>query len=263
MARKPREISSSGVYHIMLRGINKKCVFHEKSDETKFLEILTDLKVEYDFEVYAYCFMYNHVHIMLKESESGLISKFMKILLVRYVGWYNVAHHRCGSLFQSRFKSEPVDSAKYFQQLVRYIHRNPVKAGKCKHVWQYQGSSYRAFFAEDSGIIDRDKVFEFIDPAEFEQFNDSQTVNGFDDNCLDLNEAIRFRVTDERATKIMQSVSGLFDLSLFGSMDVDLIRKLVRKFRQQCLSYGQIARAIQRNKGSVYHWVNRPLPFSA
>lgn len=255
--RKARKISRTGIYHVMLRGINRQTVFYTKEDERKFIEILSKVKKEYNFKVFAYCFMGNHVHLLLKENESGMISKFMQSLLVRYVYWYNVAHNRCGTLFQCRFKSEAVETAEYFQYVIRYIHRNPVKAKICRHVWKYTKSSYNLFFAEDPGIIDRDEVFDFIDRSEFEAFNDRDDLNISDEKCIDLAEALPFRLTNEKAHKIMELVAGRFDETLFGTMDIELIWSITRDLRKRGLSYGQISREIARNKGTIYKWVNK------
>lgn len=255
MARKARQLSSTGIYHIMLRGINKDRVFFTKDDESVFLDFLAKVKERFNFSIYAYCFMENHVHLLVKESESGLISTFMKILLVLYVAWYNIEHHRCGSLFQTRFRSEPVEDARYFQQVVRYIHRNPVKAKKCKHVWQSKKSSYNLYFAQDSGIIDRDEVFEkFIPRDEFADFNDRASISGMSDICMDLTENTQLRVTNQRASAIIASVAGYNALSMIDNVNIEFLWKLTRKLRQRGLSFGQIAGELGRNKGTIYKW---------
>ena len=85
-----REISESGLYHIVFRGVNKQHIFEEDTDYEKLMEILLNLKVEMEYEIYAYCFMSNHVHILLKENKKGEISQIMKRLLTKYARWYNI-----------------------------------------------------------------------------------------------------------------------------------------------------------------------------
>ena len=252
MARKPRQVSNTGVYHVMLRGIDRQTVFKSRIDTDKFIDLLSKYKKRFGFKIYAYCFMGNHVHLLLKERDSGSISLFMKCLLDAYVYWYNAEHERCGTLFQSRFRSEAVETPRYFQRVVRYIHRNPVKARMCRHVWQYSGSSYNHFFASDPGIIDRDDVFEYIDRSEFCEFNDAESVNEIDDTCLDLSEAIPFRLTNEKASKIMQSVAETFDFSLYGTMDYRVLSAVIRECRRRSMSYGQISRELSVNKGTLH-----------
>ena len=78
MSRLAREISPSGLYHIVFRGISKQNIFEEDTDYLKMIYILQDLKKEMEFEIYAYCFMTNHAHILLKEKQAGEVYQIMK-----------------------------------------------------------------------------------------------------------------------------------------------------------------------------------------
>ena len=69
MPRQAREQSKSGIYHIMLRGINQQLIYEEAGDYQKFIEILKDCQVLSQFKLYTYCLMGNHVHILLKPQE--------------------------------------------------------------------------------------------------------------------------------------------------------------------------------------------------
>ena len=86
------------------------------------------LALETDTAIYAWTLMDNHAHIFLRSSLSG-VSKYMKRLLTGYAVFYNRRHGRHGHLFQNRFKSIVVEEDAYFQELVRYIHLNPLRAG--------------------------------------------------------------------------------------------------------------------------------------
>jgi putative transposase len=68
MARKPRMQSESEVYHVVLRGINRQVIFHDEDDHQRFLEILAQKKTEAQYEVYGYCLMSNHVHLLIREK---------------------------------------------------------------------------------------------------------------------------------------------------------------------------------------------------
>ena len=114
MSRLARQYSETGLYHIVFRGQNKQHIFEEDKDYEKMLEIILDLKQEMEFEIYAYCLMSNHVHLVLKEKEMGQISMIMKRLLSKYVRWYNVKYKRTGALIANRYKSKPVDTDQYF-----------------------------------------------------------------------------------------------------------------------------------------------------
>ena len=112
----------------MLRGINQQQIFEDEEDNLRFLETLFKYKQQCGYEIYAYCLMGNHVHILLKEGKEDL-TLVLKRIAGSYVYWYNWKYHRSGHLFQDRFKSEPVENDIYFLTVIRYIHQNPVKAG--------------------------------------------------------------------------------------------------------------------------------------
>ena len=128
MSRLARQISSTGLYHIIFRGVNKQHIFEEDADYLKLLGILKQLKTEMNFKIYVYCFMSNHVHILLHEKEMGQISLIMKRTLTKYARWFNIKYSRSGALIANRYKSQPVEVDPYFLNVVRYIHQNPLKA---------------------------------------------------------------------------------------------------------------------------------------
>ena len=136
MPRQARKKSESKIYHVMLRGINQQQIFEDAEDCDKFLEVMRDCKEICQYDVYAYCLMGNHIHLLIKEGTETLEQVFKRIC-GRFVYWYNVKYRRVGHLFQDRFKSEPVDSNEYLLTVVRYIHQNPIKAGLCKRVSDY------------------------------------------------------------------------------------------------------------------------------
>ena len=122
MPRSARKKSKTGIYHVMLRGINQQQIFEDNEDSEKFLQILKDCKAISEFKLYAYCLMGNHIHLLIHETEEP-IEKFMKRIATRFVYWYNIKYQRVGHLFQDRFKSEPVEDDAYFLTVLRYIHQ--------------------------------------------------------------------------------------------------------------------------------------------
>ena len=109
MARTARTHSDSGVYHVILRGVNKQQIFECTEDYQRFLNILRTLTVREQDEsghhskpncvVYAYCLMGNHVHHLIKES-SETLAQIMKRISSTYVYYYNHKYGRKGDLFQ-------------------------------------------------------------------------------------------------------------------------------------------------------------------
>ena len=145
VSRPPRKLSETGLYHIIFRGMNRQDLFEENQDYNKMLEIIDAVKKDEKFEIYAYCLMTNHVHLFLKEQNSGDIKKIMHKILTRYVVWYNYKYKRSGSLIGNRYKSEPIEDEKYYIALMKYIHQNPIKAGIVQNIDEYQWSSYHDY----------------------------------------------------------------------------------------------------------------------
>ena len=144
MPRLPRQNSDSGIYHIMLRGINQQTIFEDDEDYFKFVETLENYKAISGYKLFAYCLMSNHIHILIKVEKEDL-DLIMKRIAGRYVYWYNWKYYRKGHLFQDRFKSEPIEDDSYFLTVLRYIHQNPVKAGIVKSIDDYLFSSYNNY----------------------------------------------------------------------------------------------------------------------
>lgn len=145
MGRQARKLSESGFYHIVFRGVNRQHLFEDDSDYTYLLKEIKQLKIEMLFEIHAYCFMSNHVHLLLKEKQVGDISVIMKRLLTKYAMHFNRKYERCGALISSRYKSVPVEADQYFIPLLCYIHQNPVRAGVVDKLEEYRYSSYTEY----------------------------------------------------------------------------------------------------------------------
>ena len=150
MPRQSRKNSGTGIYHVMLRGINRQNIFEDSDDYFKFIKLLhhsVHPKDEKGLELpplcmlYAYCLMPNHIHLLIKESQEG-IGSVIKRIAISYASYFNHKYQRIGHLFQDRFKSEPVDDMNYFITLIRYIHQNPVAAGITSNVEDYVWSSW-------------------------------------------------------------------------------------------------------------------------
>ena len=156
MARPIREKSGTGVYHVMLRGINRQDIFEDEEDYLQMTSILRGLTDRYDDKglrlpplciFYAYCLMSNHIHLLIQEREEH-ISEVVKRIGVTYAHYFNKKYERNGHLFQDRFRSEPVDSIEYFVILLRYIHQNPLKARIVEEIDDYPWSSWKEYVSD-------------------------------------------------------------------------------------------------------------------
>lgn len=208
MARKPRVKSSSGIYHIIVRGINRQNIFEDDEDRLKFIEILAKYKEISQCRIFAYCLMDNHVHILLQETQEP-VSMMIQRVSSSYVIWYNEKYERCGHLFQERFKSEVVETDSYFLTVLRYIHQNPIKAKIVSDVANYKWSSYGEYM--DRGqIINKEYALKMFSdkPAEaierFAQF--LRETNG--DNCLEISES-KANVSDDALRQMVRQQFGI------------------------------------------------------
>jgi putative transposase len=101
----------------MLRGMNKEDLFLDDLDRKKFLDRLGHMIETTPCTVYAFALMNNHVHLLLRSGAIG-VSAVMRKLLTWYAGYFNRRHHRCGHLFQNRYKSILCEEEPYFLELV-------------------------------------------------------------------------------------------------------------------------------------------------
>lgn len=170
MARRSRQESSTDIYHIMIRGINKEAVFKKEKDVRKIYHTLKAYLSE-TIEIYAYCIMPNHLHLLVKGKMEEL-SEYMKRVGASYAKYYNLERERCGYVFQGRFRSECVEGERYFWTCLRYIHNNPVKARLAApgepylgcSTWEYQ--SGKIFLLHEKAFMLRKKNMDIFDAAD-------------------------------------------------------------------------------------------------
>lgn len=244
MSRMARQISQSGLYHIVFRGVNRQHIFEEEADYIKLKEILMNLKMDMGFEIYVYCFMTNHVHILLKEKEMGDISQIMKRLLTKYARWYNIKYKRSGALIANRYKSQPVEVDEYFLSVVRYIHQNPLKACMIKELSDYKWSSYNEYVHRESGLADKEFVLEMINGTkEFEEFHEKMEENIFivDD---------KVKITDDGIRRNIIKKYGI-EPNIIGGMDKQKRNEILGELKES-YSIRQLERVTGVSRGVIH-----------
>ena len=128
MPRHARLDAAGVLHHVIIRGINRKKIFLGNDDREDFAGRLSVLLPETGTACYAWALMSNHSHMLLRTGDVPL-STFMARLLTGYAAGFNRRHRRSGHLFQNRFKSIICQEDPYLQELLRYIHLNPLRAG--------------------------------------------------------------------------------------------------------------------------------------
>ena len=246
MARTARKLSHTGIYHVMLRGINKQQIFFDEEDHLIFLHELNKFREVCHYEVYAYCLMRNHIHLLLKVGDVPL-GEIFKRIGVSFVLWYNTKYQRVGHLFQDRFKSEAVEDDRYFMTVLRYILNNPVKAKICSAAEDYRFSSAAEYVRQAKGITDTGFALRMTSREQFIRFLHEKN----DDQCMEDEQTAPNKVTDREAARLI--------MAEFGTMQPDPGKKATRvpfansvnKLRQQGVSVRQFCRLTGLSKNIV------------
>lgn len=150
MARHPRLIVPGVALHVHHRGNNRQDCFHHDSDRLVYLAILRDLSRLRGCALHAYCLMTNHIHVLLTPQDQSGCSLMMRDLARRYASYFNDRYSRTGQLWEGRFRSCLVDSARYVLGCHRYIELNPVRAHMVASPADFPWSSY----AGNAGLRD-------------------------------------------------------------------------------------------------------------
>lgn len=140
-----RLVSDDSVLHIVQRGNNKQTVFRETEDFEKFLSIIRKYIAKFKVEIYHYCLMKNHIHILLKIFKREELAKIMQGILQSYRFYYKRKYGYTGYLYQGRYRSELIQDDSYLLECGRYIERNPIRAGIVKSPDEYKWSSCKYY----------------------------------------------------------------------------------------------------------------------
>ncbi|MEA1940258.1 MAG: transposase [Candidatus Caldatribacteriota bacterium] len=239
MSRHPREYSKAGVYHVMLRGNERKNIIIDHYDKEKFINTIFKVKKNNVFKLYAYCIMSNHVHLIIKE-EKEQISDIMKKIAVSYAYYFNCKYKRVGHVFQDRFKSEAIENEAYLLSVIRYVHNNPEKAEICRKE-TYSWSSYhnyveisakKAILPEVKEILELFSDDKIKGVQEFIHFSNEKDKKNF----LELDEKKKLEVNEGN---VKEYINGYLKLKNLRKEDLnkkeykrqreDLIKQLIRK----------------------------------
>lgn len=144
MARRPRVFAAGLLYHVIVRGNQRRKTFGCEDDYKAYLERLEKYRSKFRVRIYAYCLMPNHVHLLL-ESGSAPLAKFMQGLQQSYTQYFNRRYRKVGHLFQGRYKAIICHKDKYLLALVRYIHLNPVRGRLVKRPERYVYSGHTSY----------------------------------------------------------------------------------------------------------------------
>ena len=251
MARIARLRSGSGVYHAMVRGVNKQPLFEEDADNYKFLEMLAVCKELGGFELFAYCLMGNHFHLLIRPSDQEPLETVFRRIGSRYAGWFNRKYGRSGHLFQDRFASEPVEDDAYFLSCLRYILCNPVTAGICMSPFDYRFSSALEYIGEVTGPTDTALALDMIGVDRFSAFVYEKST----DEHIDIKDY--YSITDADARNLMERISGCLNASEFQRLDKAQRDAALAAMRLAGASIRQVSRVTGIGTGIVRRFPGR------
>jgi len=118
------------VFHVINRGVGKQELFFNDEDYLAFERVIVETLEKWSMRILSYCLMPNHGHFVLWPEKRGDLGQFMQRLTVTHVTRWQKNYHMVGygHVYQSRFKSFPVETDEYFYRVVRYTERNALRA---------------------------------------------------------------------------------------------------------------------------------------
>ena len=243
-------ISSSDIYHVLVRGINKQNIFLDDEDKQKFIETIKIYKKKYKFSLLAYSIMDNHVHLVLEDNKHNL-SDLMHDICCRYAKIFNSKYERKGHLFQNRFKSIAVETQNYLFNLIRYVHKNPEKE-QISSVENYKWSSYNEFVNKKK-IVDVDYFLNMIDKSRekaIEIFIDfhKQVNHIYPDSEFEFEKLTDSEFIEK--VKRICNIDNVQNIQKLNNKEQAKYIKIICKIKGTHI--GQIARVLGINKRKIY-----------
>jgi putative transposase len=144
MPRPPRIHVSGGFYHAMLRGNHREDIFAVDSDRNLLNAIVQAALEKHGARIHAYCWMTNHVHLLVQVGSDPL-AHLMHRIASGYARAFQANRETTGHLFEKRYHAILVDEDSYLLELLRYLHLNPVDAKLVNDVAQYRWSSHHVY----------------------------------------------------------------------------------------------------------------------
>ena len=178
------KIEPGTTYHLYNRGNNHEDIFKEEENCIHFLHLLQKYVLPVA-EIYAYCLLKNHFHLLLRVKDVNELPEayrekpFLAFshLFNAYTKAINKRYRRTGSLFQEHLKRKRVTDEKYLVQLIAYIHLNPVKHGFVEDFQQYRFSSYQAYLSKRGSKVETEYILSLIDRDTFKDWHQEKRLN--------------------------------------------------------------------------------------
>lgn len=139
----PRLDVGGVVFHVLNRANNRSLMFEQPGDYLAFETMLEEAKQRVPIELFAYCIMPNHWHLVVRALRDGTLSTFMHWLTLSHSKRWRAFRETTGygHLYQGPYKSFPVQDDRYFLSVCRYVERNPLRANLVNRAEEWRWSS--------------------------------------------------------------------------------------------------------------------------
>lgn len=202
-----KNFKENGLYHIYNRGVAKEKIFFARADYLYYVRCLKEALLPKDvlmklvesskltpqnklkryskiarlknysklIELYSYCLMPNHFHLVIKQKNARDISSFMSSVQTRYCKFLNIKYSRVGPIFQGRYQARVIHSANSLLYVTRYVHRNPIDISQLS---SYPWSSFKYFVSRRyPGWVSAKKILRIYDKSAY--YKDQKTYVSF------------------------------------------------------------------------------------
>jgi putative transposase len=285
MPRPPRIHVPEAFYHVTLRGNHQQPIFSTNADRALLSEIVVRHITTYAARVHAYCWMGNHIHLLLQAGPEP-IAHPMRNIAAEYARKLQKRVATTGHFFERRYHATLVDTDAYLLGVLRYIHRNPVEAGLAADIARYPWSSHHAYANGSGAWVTTDFLLsmfardvddarcsyrKFVDSPSDEPWIATMASNGGGELVVG-SELFRARVLKQAHPRARQSLDELITEAC-RRFDVDEARLLspvhdaylakVRGWigfqagKRGIASLSAVARALHRNEATLRYAMRR------
>jgi len=239
-----------GTYHVYNRGHNKMAIFKDSQDKEVFLNLLRKAQILFGFQIFVYCLMLNHYHLLIKDTKKQL-PLVIGWLQENYAIYYNAKYNHSGAVFMRPFKSKPIFTKAHFITEVCYILNNPVKAGIVNVFNEYKWNSPLTGY-EKYNITDYLYLHVYYEPVDnlslseyIKRRNRSKNIS-----TLELEH-----LSDEDSIKIFNSIVKEFSgCNKFSSeiLTKETQKEIISEALYQGMSFRQVSDFTNISKTSIF-----------